>query len=44
MRSAVHRFVDWMEAAPTYKTIWFLPLVFVLYLYSVIKNSLKGSI
>lgn len=32
-----------MEVSPAYKTIWFLPLVIVLYVYAKIKNTLKGN-
>lgn len=43
MKALIHRFINWMEVAPTYQTIWFIPLVALLYVYAKIKNALKGQ-
>lgn len=33
-----------MEVSPAYITIWFLPLVLVLYVFATVKNYLKGNV
>lgn len=44
MRDRIRRFIDWMEVAPAYKTIWLLPLVLVLYIYAKLANISKGKL
>lgn len=43
MKALINRFINWMEVSPAYITIWFLPLVALLYVYAKIKNTLKGN-
>lgn len=43
MRERIRRFLDWMEVSPAYLTLWFLPLVAILYVYAKLKNTLKGN-
>jgi hypothetical protein len=35
----IRRFMDWFENAPTYKSIWFIPIVLILWLIAMIKNK-----
>lgn len=42
-RTILHRFLDWWAAAPLYKSIWFIPLVAVLYVAALIKNFVTGD-
>ncbi len=43
MKALVHRFLNFMEVAPAYIAIPFLPLVALLYVYAKLKNTLKGN-
>lgn len=38
MKALVHRFINWMDL-----TLWFLPLVALLYVYAKLKNTWKGN-
>lgn len=40
-RRLLHSFHDWWKDAPLYKSIWFLPLVMVLFALSVVINFIK---
>lgn len=47
MRDRIRRFVDWMQRAPAALTVWFLPLLVVIYVaaWGVNKyHDLKGYI
>lgn len=39
----IRRFVDWMERSPTYKTIWFFPLLVTLALVAWVINTIKRT-
>jgi len=43
MKALVHRFINWMEVSPAYLTLWFIPLVALLYVYAKLKNTWKGN-
>lgn len=42
-RTLVHRFLDWWASKPMYIAVWFIPLVAILFLIAVIKNSITGD-
>jgi|CXWL01.1.fsa_nt_gi hypothetical protein len=42
-KNLVHRFLDWWKDAPLYKSIWFIPLVAILYVIAIIKNFVTGE-
>jgi len=39
----VRRFLNWWKEAPFYKSLWFIPLVMMLYIAAVIKNFVTGD-
>jgi hypothetical protein len=43
MKNFVHAFLDWWKDAPAWQSIWFVPLVLVLWLIAIIKNSITGE-
>jgi len=43
MRDLVRRFINWMEAAPAYQTVWFIPLMLVLWLFAKAINYQKDN-
>lgn len=45
MTAIIRRFVDWMERSPAYKTVYFVPLLMVIFLIAWGRNrinDLKG--
>lgn len=42
-RTLLRRFLDWWKDAPLYKSIWFVPLVMILYIIALIKNLITGD-
>jgi hypothetical protein len=42
-RTFLYNFLDWWKEAPIYKSIWFMPLVMMLYVIAVIKNFVTGE-
>jgi hypothetical protein len=42
-RMIFYKFLDWWQNAPLYKSIWFFPLVMVVYLAAVLKNLITGE-
>jgi len=43
IKQLTRRFVDWMEHAPVYQTIWFVPILVVIGLIALTINALKGN-
>jgi hypothetical protein len=39
----IRRFMDWFEKAPIYQSIWFIPIVLILWLIAIVKNKSKGE-
>ena len=39
LKQYLHSFLHWFTDAPLYKSIWFIPLVAVLYLAALIRNN-----
>jgi hypothetical protein len=42
-RTILARFLRWWQEAPLYQSIWFVPLVMVIYIIAVIKNLITGD-